>query len=36
MTDTDINDSFPERCHHPKEDEFLFRLPRKLKSRAGD
>lgn len=21
-------DSFPERCHHPKEDEFLFRLLR--------
>jgi hemerythrin-like domain-containing protein len=27
-------DSFPERCHHPKEDEFLFRLLRERTSSA--
>ena len=27
-------EDFPERCHHPKEDEFLFRLLRERTSRA--
>ena len=27
-------DDFPERCHHPKEDEYLFRLLRERTSSA--
>ena len=28
-------DSFPERCHHPKEDEYLFKLLRKRTAKAN-